>query len=125
MVRNMICVLAPVYRTEANCCYQMMHIANLSSRGTCVQLSFPIAGKPVAYKGFCAVSIYIQYVWLAICYGIVASVYRTEANCCYQLMHLARLSSHGTWVHLSFPIAGNQWLRRGFVQLGYTYSMYG
>ncbi len=107
-------ILAPVYRTQANCCYQLMHIASLSSSGTCVHLSFPIAGKPVAQKGFCAVSIYKQYVWLAICYGILATVYRTQANCCYQLMHIASLSSRGTCVHLSFPIAGKPVAQKGF-----------
>ncbi len=44
----MLCVLAHMYKTQANCCYQMMHIATLSSRGTCVHLSFPIAGHTVA-----------------------------------------------------------------------------
>ncbi len=29
----------------ANCCYEMMHIASLSSRGTCVNFSFPTAGN--------------------------------------------------------------------------------
>ncbi len=99
----------------ANCCYQLMHIASLSSRGTCVHLPFPIADKPVAQKGFCAVSIYIQYVWLAICYVYQPLCsYRTEANCCYQLMRKASLSIHDTQVHLSFPIAGKSVAQKGF-----------
>ncbi len=85
----MLCVLAHVYMTEANCCYQMMHIASLSSRGTCVHIYvIPSCWQTSGLEGLCAVSIYIQYVWLAICYGILAPVYRTEAICCYQLMHI-------------------------------------
>ncbi len=63
MVSNMLCVLAHVYMTEANCCYQMMHIASLSSCGTCLHIYvIPYCWQSSGLEGLCTVSIYIQYV---------------------------------------------------------------
>ncbi len=92
----MLCVLAPVHRTEDNCCYEMMHIASRSSRGTCVHLSFLLLAIKGLIRGFVQLAYTYSMYGPAYAMCISPCTYRTEANCCYEMMHIASLSSHGT-----------------------------